>query len=229
MVNKPGGLPMHPTLDNLYENLVSGFNRKLFVTHRLDVPTSGLVVIAKTAAYQSLFNNVISGREIEKTYQALTLKQVTMGLKKHFMKVSERAPKEVTLVEPSQDNLSQWDECLLEVLECRPTEFKAGIVLAPGYEAKVRLLTGRTHQIRVHAAYIKHPIVGDLLYTGPRKLLANAYPVATRTAIEAAILALNGQALHAYSLSFDHPRTHERLAFTVPLPAVMQDLLDLLR
>src|SRR5205823_5852673 len=72
---------------------------------------------------------------------------------------------------------------------------------------EAKLLTGRTHQIRVHCAYIHHPVVGDPLYGGLRKMPANALPPERRAALERAIAALDGQALHAYSLAFDHPRT----------------------
>mgnify|MGYP001370646512 CR=1 FL=1 len=93
----------------------------------------------------------------------------------------------------------------------------------PGFSLlEARLQTGRTHQIRVHCAYIGHPVVGDPLY-GPRLRDPNV-PLAIRRAIDA----LEGQALHAYSLAFDHPRTGERLTFTAPPPTDTQALLDAL-
>ena len=93
----------------------------------------------------------------------------------------------------------------------------------PGFALlEARLQTGRTHQIRVHCAYIGHPVVGDPVY-GPR-LRDPQIPLSLRRAIEA----LEGQALHAYSLAFDHPRTGERLTFTAPPPADTQALLTVL-
>src|SRR5205085_11818976 len=83
---------------------------------------------------------------------------------------------------------------------------------------EAKLQTGRTHQIRVHCAYIHHPLVGDPLYGGQRKIPTGAFPPKRRQEIEQAISHLDGQALHAYSLAFTHPRTGERLAFTSPLP-----------
>jgi 23S rRNA pseudouridine1911/1915/1917 synthase len=87
---------------------------------------------------------------------------------------------------------------------------------------EARLHTGRTHQIRVHCAYIGHPVVGDPLY-GPR--LRDPH---IASEVRRAIDALEGQALHAYRLAFDHPRTGERLTFTVPPPPDTQALLDAL-
>jgi 23S rRNA pseudouridine1911/1915/1917 synthase len=93
----------------------------------------------------------------------------------------------------------------------------------PGFALlEARLQTGRTHQIRVHCAYIGHPIVGDPLY-GPRLRDPNIPP-----AVRRALDGLEGQALHAYRLSFDHPVTGDRLTFTAPPPADMQALLEAL-
>ena len=84
----------------------------------------------------------------------------------------------------------------------------------PGYTLlDVELETGRTHQIRVHLAYAGYPVAGDPVY-GPWR---------------APVLNLPGQALHAYRISFTHPRTGELLTFEVPLPPVFKDVLDLLR
>jgi len=94
---------------------------------------------------------------------------------------------------------------------------------------EARLLTGRTHQIRVHCAYIGHPVVGDPLYGGRRKVPAQSLTPRARTRIEEALAALHGQALHACALAFHHPRTGERLSFTAPMPPVMKNLLDVLR
>ena len=91
---------------------------------------------------------------------------------------------------------------------------------------EAKLQTGRTHQIRVHCAYIHFPIVGDPLYGGLRKIPASAFPASTRLELERDIENLGGQALHAYALSFDQPHSGERLHFEVPLPPAMQTLLD---
>ncbi|MDZ4676016.1 MAG: RluA family pseudouridine synthase [Oligoflexia bacterium] len=162
IMNKPSGLPMHPTLDNLKENLIHGLRKvtghNYFVTHRLDVPTSGLVLIAKTPEYQSLFNNLVSQRNLKKFYLARTLKPLQPRLYRHFMKDTVRAPKEVEDVVPSDTN-EKWIECLLQIHSCNA--LKLG-----GFELGIELLTGRTHQIRAQLSQSGAPIVGDEMYGG---------------------------------------------------------------
>ena len=233
VIDKARGMVVHPAPGSEHGTLVnavlahagdlSGIGGALRpgIVHRLDKDTGGLLVVAKNDDAHRDLQAQIQSRTAERRYQALV-----WGVPR-FQQASVDAPigrhpsdrKKMAVVTDPRHTARP----ALTDLTVRET-FAGTFALL---EAKLQ--TGRTHQIRVHAAYIQHPIVGDLLYTGPRKLPANAYPVATRTAIEAAILALNGQALHAYSLSFDHPRTRERLSFTVPLPPVMQDLLTLLR
>lgn len=233
VIDKARGMVVHPAPGSEHGTLVnavlahagdlSGIGGALRpgIVHRLDKDTGGLLVVAKNDDAHRDLQAQIQSRTAERRYQALV-----WGAPR-FQQASVDAPigrhpsdrKKMAVVTDPRHT-------------ARPalTELTVREVFAGTFTLlEAKLQTGRTHQIRVHAAYIQHPIVGDLLYTGLRKLPANAYPVATRIAIETAILALNGQALHAYSLSFDHPRTRERLAFTVPLPDVMQDLLTLLR
>ena len=87
----------------------------------------------------------------------------------------------------------------------------------------VTLMTGRTHQIRVHMAHINHPVVGDPLYAGPPRI-----PAGTHTSVRQAIQQFDRQALHACSLSFIHPETQERLTFEAPMPQDFETLLSTL-
>ena len=89
---------------------------------------------------------------------------------------------------------------------------------------KVNILTGRTHQIRVHLQYVGHPVAGDAVYGGLKRALENAPNAAVKSAIEN----LNGQALHAAYLSFTHPVTGESLVFHAPLPLEIQRVIDAL-
>jgi len=189
------------------------------IVHRLDKDTGGLLVVAKTDNAHHALQAQIQTRRAERRYRALV-----WGIPR-FEQATVEAPigrhpidrkKMAVLTDPRHT--------------ARParTDLFVRRTLAGHFALlEAKLQTGRTHQIRVHCAYIQHPIVGDPLYGGLRKLPA-AFPSERRARLEQAIQDLNGQALHAYSLAFDHPRTGERLAFTVPLPPPMQALLDLL-
>src|SRR5688500_12872458 len=89
---------------------------------------------------------------------------------------------------------------------------------------QIKLLTGRTHQIRVHLAYVQHPVVGDAVYGGLHRALQSAPGEAAREAIEA----LSGQALHSFHLAFAHPISGEALEFEVALPDAMQRVIKAL-
>ncbi len=233
VIDKARGMVVHPAPGSEHGTLVnavlahaddlSGIGGALRpgIVHRLDKDTGGLLVVAKNDEAHRDLQAQIQARTAERRYLALV-----WGVPR-FQQATVDAPigrhpsdrkKMAVVTDPRHTARPALTE-----LTARETFAGAFTLL----EAKLQ--TGRTHQIRVHTAYIQHPVVGDSLYNGLRKFPASAFPVSARVAIEAAILALNGQALHAYSLAFDHPRTRERLAFTVPLPAVMQDLLDLLR
>ena len=233
VIDKARGMVVHPAPGSEHGTLVnavlahaddlSGIGGALRpgIVHRLDKDTGGLLVVAKNNDAHRDLQAQIQARTAERRYQALV-----WGVPR-FQQATVDAP---IGRHPSDRKKMAVVTDLRHTARPALTELTVRDVFAGAFTLlEAKLQTGRTHQIRVHAAYIQHPIVGDRLYTGPRKLPATAFPLATRTAIEAAILALNGQALHAYSLAFDHPRTRERLAFTVPLPPVMEDLLTLLR
>lgn len=154
--NKPSGVPVHATVDNMHENVI-GFlqskNRQALTTHRLDVATSGLLVIAKTLAFQKLFNQVIAENKTQKIYRALSHgNPPKLGRWTHFMEPSPRAPKKVVR-EAKPDHL----RCDLEVLESKLT--------LPGtVESRIQLLSGRTHQIRAQLSVEGSPVVGDVMY-----------------------------------------------------------------
>ena len=109
------------------------------------------------------------------------------------------------------------------------TEMRVVDRLGPFALISARLQTGRTHQIRVHCAYIGHPIVGDSVYGGQRRLPADELTPSVRVAIQSAINALGGQALHAGRLAFDHPTTGARIEFRAGPPPDFQELTDVLR
>jgi 23S rRNA pseudouridine1911/1915/1917 synthase len=157
VINKPTGVPVHATLDNAFENishqLATFLGSTLFVTQRLDVPVSGILLFAKTKKFQVYFNRLLSQRLLEKQYEALTRNSPPLGHHTHYMEKSLSAPK-VLSAAPLADGL----QCELEILSSTPTEL--------GYRNRIRLLTGRTHQIRAQLSFLNCPILGDTSYGG---------------------------------------------------------------
>lgn len=166
VANKPSGIPVHSTVDNIRDNLIEILQRrlglKLFVTHRLDIATSGLIVLAKTPEFQAAFNSLLRSGKVEKKYRALVsasdsaASPLERGQKLvHYMEPSPRAPKTVSNVEHTG-----WQRCSMRILESRKLE--------EGFtELLIELETGRTHQIRAQLAFEKWPIVGDVAYGSP--------------------------------------------------------------
>ncbi len=232
VINKPRGMVVHPapgaergTLVNavLYHAKdLSGIGGALRpgIVHRLDKDTSGLIMVAKTDAAHHSLQGQIQSRAAERRYLALV-----WGVPKYeHAKVDApigRSPndrKKMAVITESR-HASRTAQTELFVRET----FNGAFTLM---EAKLH--TGRTHQIRVHASYIRHPVVGDPLYGGVRTVTAIPFTNPQRVRIDEAIAAMEGQALHAFSLAFDHPTSGERLHFTAPLPPVFQRLMDTL-
>lgn len=233
VINKARGMVVHPAPGAERGTLVhavlahaldlSGIGGELRpgIVHRLDKDTGGLIMVAKTDFAHHALQQQIQSREAERRYMALI-----WGVPK-FAHAAIDAPigrhpaerkKMAIITDPRQTARTAQTE--LFVRETFADTFAL---------CEAKLHTGRTHQIRVHCAYIHHPIVGDPTYGGLRKIPAAPFSSSRHAALNAAMDALNGQALHAFSLSFIHPRTAERLSFTVPLPPMMQNLIELLR
>ncbi len=157
VLNKPPGLPSHATVDNLLENALAQTSLAckvpLYVTHRLDTLTSGLIVYAKKRSFVKSFNIQLQERSIEKKYVALIETTVRPpSVLTHYMDPSLGTPKKMAdLV------VKDWPECKLEVLEYKIINSDISLV-------KINLLTGKTHQIRAQLAHIKAPVLGDVLY-----------------------------------------------------------------
>lgn len=157
VLDKPAGLPTHPTLDNYLENAKSGLERELeipiYTTHRLDIPTQGLLIFAKTPDAQRSFNRQFALGRVEKIYRALNPREVPLGLHTHYMDPNSRVPKVLVASETAG-----WWKCQLEVL-------KLG-TCPSGHWHEIKLLTGKTHQIRAQMAFLGAPILGDNVYAG---------------------------------------------------------------
>ncbi len=216
VISKQPGLVVHPACGHKTGTLVhgllfhchdlSGINGEVRpgIVHRLDKDTSGVMVVAKhDVAHQKLANQ-FKEREISKTYKALldgTLASPDGRLDTLIGRHSVHRKKMAVVERGGKEAITVWRT--LEV-------FKGPFALV-----EVDLLTGRTHQIRVHMACQGAPVAGDSLY-GRKNILAKQ-------------LGINRQLLHAWRLSFNHPRTGERLVFTAPLPADMQGVIDMVR
>jgi 23S rRNA pseudouridine1911/1915/1917 synthase len=223
VVNKPAGLVVHPGAGTAGGTLVNALLRHVHdlsgvggvlrpgIVHRLDKGTSGLLVAAKDDETHRALVRQFAGRTVEKEYLALVLGvpdrtagQVDAPIGRdpvHRQKMSVRAPR-------GREAHSSW----------RVEERFDGAVLL-----RVRIHTGRTHQIRVHLASIGHPVAGDATYGGTRT------PSSRRAASREALLSLERPALHAARLAFTHPASGERLSFEAPLPAELLAVLERLR
>jgi len=225
IINKPADMIVHPARGNTHgtlvnalayycEQLSSGLGPyRPGIVHRLDKDTTGVMVVTKNDIAQWKVARQFERRAVKKTYLAvvhgtpqLTADRVSAPLGIH-PRIRERYA-----IRPE---IGKEAITFYEVLE----EFCGFSLL------KLTPRTGRTHQIRVHLSYMKHPIVADDMYGGKlvyQWQLADAEPVPQEPIISRI-------ALHAWTLEFKHPTTGETMKFEAPLPKDMQNLLDLLR
>jgi 23S rRNA pseudouridine1911/1915/1917 synthase len=223
VVDKPAGMTVHPAAGRVSGTLVnallhhvrdlSGVGGVLRpgIVHRLDRGTSGLMVVAKDDEAHRALSAQFASREVEKEYLAIVhgvprARQGTIELAigrdpVHRKKMSVRAPR---------GRAARSAYTVVEALD--------GAALL-----RVRIHTGRTHQIRVHLASLGHPVAGDATYGGTRT------PASRRLSARAALDGLTRPALHAARLAFTHPATGDRLQFESPLPADLRDVLARLR
>ncbi|MBQ3508893.1 MAG: RluA family pseudouridine synthase [Peptococcaceae bacterium] len=211
IVNKPVGLVVHPAHGHYSGTLVngllahctdlSGINGKMRpgIVHRIDKDTSGLLMIAKNDLAHQHLAEQLKEHSIKRAYYALV-----QGV------ISEPAGLVDAPIGRHEVDRKKMAVTFKNSKEAR-THYYVKERFARTTFIECRLETGRTHQIRVHMAYLGHPLVGDPLY-GTRKNNLD-FP---------------GQALHAYALGFVHPRTGEELYFEAPLPEHFQTVLKTL-
>ncbi len=240
VISKPAGLVVHPAAGNWTGTLVNaliyhcgdslsgiGGVRRPGIVHRLDKDTTGVMVVAKndiSHRHLSLqFADHGRTMPLERAYQA-----IVWGRPRTLTGTIDaplgRAVGDRTRRAVKRSETQDADEAIThyEVLE-RFHENPDATSLASLVEC--HLETGRTHQIRVHMAHIGHPLLGDTVYGAGFKTKANLLPDAARKTVNA----FGRQALHAYMLQFEHPRTGEVMHFEVPLPEDMEELADALR
>ncbi len=221
------GTLVHAVLAHCPESLsrVGGEGRPGIV-HRLDKETSGLILVAKTDTAHRSLSRQIQERTAERRYLALVWGEpkferatVDAAIGRH---PAERRRMAVLPLSGPDDPGPRSRAARTELTTLERFGFCALL--------ECRLMTGRTHQIRVHCAHIGHPVMGDETYGGKRGAPPEAFhnPL-LRAELNRRLAALQGQALHAYSLAFDHPVTGERLTFTADPPEPFTQTLDLLR
>ena len=219
VVNKPAGMVVHPaaghnrgTLVNALLHHVTGLSgiggeQRPGIVHRLDRGTSGLMVVAKHDAAHTELSRQFADRKVEKEYIALVWGLLNTG--RRIDAPLGRDPSN------RQKMSTRARRARSAVTRVTGTERLRGLTLA-----KIAIATGRTHQIRVHLNSIGHPIVGDAIYGGVRRHLA---------ADHSSLAALDRPFLHAWHLSFSHPRDGQKVDFTVPLPEDLQAVVTELR
>jgi 23S rRNA pseudouridine1911/1915/1917 synthase len=229
VVNKQPGLVVHPAAGNREHTLVnallhhcpdieiSGHAQRPGIVHRLDKETSGIMVVAKThKAYLDLVRQ-IADRDVSRRYKAIVIGypeppegKVEAPIGRHRL---HRTKMSINLAtgKPS-------------VTHYRVIEYFNGLSLV-----EVALETGRTHQIRVHMTHIGRPVLGDPEYGYRSKQLMASLPRTMVPEVKSNLASIKRQMLHAYSLSFRHPATDERVSYEAVVPEDFQDVLNLLR
>jgi 23S rRNA pseudouridine1911/1915/1917 synthase len=218
VINKPAGLVVHPAAGNPDGTLLNGLLHhcrslqqipRAGIVHRLDKETSGLLVVAKTLQAQHALVAQLQARTVKREYLAIVQGEMIAGgivdapIARHPVNRLR-----MSVHETGKEALTHYR------IEQR---YRAHTLL------RVRLETGRTHQIRVHMQHIRHPLLGDPLYGGRLKL-----PSGVSDQLAAVLKGFRRQALHATRLELRHPETAQPLAWEAPVPADMQQLIDCL-
>lgn len=213
VLNKPAGLVVHPAAGHATGTLVNallhhcndlpGINGELRpgIVHRLDKDTSGVMLVAKSeVAMRGLMTQFKAG-SISKTYLAI-VKGRPNPPKGRLTSLIGRDPKHrqrmAVLTHGGREAITEYETI---------NTFDGGALLS------IRILTGRTHQIRVHMRHLGHPVLGDTLYGGSSRQASSALPRPAR------------QMLHASCITFTHPVSRKERTFEAPLPADMEEFL----
>lgn len=212
VVNKPKGMVVHPAAGNLNGTLVnallyhcgaslSGINgvARPGIVHRIDKDTSGLLIVAKNDFSHVHLAEQIKAHSFKREYSAVVYGNVKTDTGTVDQPIGRHPTERKKMAVLHGSASARQAVTHFEVIK----RFQAFT------QMRLRLETGRTHQIRVHMAYIGHPVAGDPVY-GPKKVITS----------------LRGQCLHAGLIGFVHPRTGEYLEFSAPPPPVFEEFLQ---
>jgi 23S rRNA pseudouridine1911/1915/1917 synthase len=216
VINKPTGLIVHPGAGNPSHTLVNALlyhepslNQlpRAGIIHRLDKETTGLLVVAKTLKSHTHLVRQMQERDIERRYLTLVQGHVISGgeIDTYYGRHPRNRLK-MAVCENGRQAITHYSV---------RKQYHYYTLL------DVQLLTGRTHQIRVHMAHINHPVIGDPLYGGRMR-----FPAEASQELLTVLQQFKRQALHARTLSFIHPVTQELMTFEAPLPADFELLLN---
>jgi 23S rRNA pseudouridine1911/1915/1917 synthase len=219
VINKPAGLVVHPGAGNASGTLMNALLHhapqleavpRAGIIHRLDKETSGLLVVAKTLPAHTALVRLLANRDIARHYLAVCNGVLTGG---------------GTINAPiGRHGVDRKRMCVRDDGRPAVTHYTVVERFAAHTYIKVKLETGRTHQIRVHFAYRRHALLGDPVYGGRLAL-----PKGASERLVSTLRGFRRQALHAAKIEFEHPETNEQVSFEVPPPGDMLDLLDALR
>lgn len=219
VINKPAGLVVHPAAGHADGTLVNALLNhapevenlpRAGIVHRLDKDTSGIMVVARSLIAHTSLVDQLQTRTMGREYEAVVVGTLTGGatidapIGRH-----PRERKKMAVVPTGKPAVTHYR--LIERF-------------AAHTHVRCKLESGRTHQIRVHMAHVKHPLVGDPQYGGRLRL-----PKGTTDELRDVLAGFQRQALHARQLTLEHPRTGELMSWEVPLPEDMETLLAALR
>lgn len=240
VINKPAGMMVHAgsgqsedsrSRGTLVNALLHRFSKlsatggelRPGIVHRLDKDTSGLIIVAKNDRAHSALGEMFSSRQVRKTYIALVQDEIEREKGTINSAIARDPVRRTRMSTKPMDNarsaVSHW-----EVVRRLKTRFGRFTLV------RVRIETGRTHQIRVHMASIGHPVVGDTLYGGAGQLTdqvaaQSASSRAARRGLNPERLVLGRNFLHAADLEFPHPRTGKLISLEAPLPPELESYL----
>ncbi|MFW1677246.1 23S rRNA pseudouridine(1911/1915/1917) synthase RluD [Pontibacter sp. JAM-7] len=219
VINKPAGLVVHPAAGHHDGTLLNALLHhcpdiaqvpRAGIIHRLDMDTTGLMVVAKTIPAQTELVTQLQSREMGREYEAIVHKVMTGGgTVDEPMGRHTKNRQKMAVVGVGKEAITHY-----RVLE----KFRAHT------HVRLKLETGRTHQIRVHMSHIHYPLVGDQLYGGRFRL-----PKGISDDLLEALRGFRRQALHAKKLELWHPETGELVSWEIDLPQDIQHLLTLLK
>ena len=213
VVNKPAGLVVHPAAGHASGTLLNGLLAhcpdlvevpRAGIVHRLDRDTTGLMVVAKTVAAQFNLVQQLSERTVSRHYLALLWGRLASTTRMNNWMGRDPKDRQRMAVLPQ----GKGKEAITQVYPLAYGNYRG----FPVTLAQCRLETGRTHQIRVHMQYLRHPLVGDLTYT------AHAPHASRLKDLKDGLGSLNRQALHAARLAFIHPQSLKTVEFSARIP-----------